>query len=196
MALMARPCLRRPRRRHRIRVALCVAPEPVMERLLERLLVRVATWLIVLGSAAAAGPLRAQDALDAELKQLSERAEGASSAAAVDSLRQDLLTFQRKHYGTAQAVKAAGILRGLPSPLDRLDAHAIPALERFDWHPKETVAVLGEHRGRQGGPVTCALFSKNGKWLVSGSSNGYVRVWDPKTMRLEHTFGHSLGAYC
>src|SRR5262249_27704829 len=100
-----------------------------------------------------------------------------------------------KHYGTAQAVKAAGILRGLPSPLDRLDAHAIPALERFDWHPKETVAVLGEHRGRQGGPVTCALFSKNGKWLVSGSSNGYVRVWDPNTMRPEHTFGPSLGPF-
>ena len=35
-----------------------------------------------------------------------------------------------------------------PSPLDRLDPAQIPAAERFDWQPKELVAVLGSHRGR------------------------------------------------
>jgi serine/threonine-protein kinase len=40
---------------------------------------------------------------------------------------------------------------GTPAPadlLDRLDPAAIPAAERFDWQPKELVAVLGEHRAR------------------------------------------------
>ena len=34
------------------------------------------------------------------------------------------------------------------------DPKAIPELDRFDWQPRELVAVLGEHRGRQGSTVT------------------------------------------
>ena len=26
--------------------------------------------------------------------------------------------------------------------------------------------------------------------------DGYIRIWDPTTMRLLHTFGHGAGAYC
>src|SRR5262249_54344991 len=70
-----------------------------------------------------------------------------------------------------------------------------PELEKFSWHPKETVAVLGEHRGRQGGAATALAWSKNGKWLASTSTNGYVRIWDPTTMRLVHTLGHGEGGY-
>ncbi len=135
---------------------------------------------------------RAGEASDAELKALIERANQATDT---DKLRQDVFAFRLRYPGTDNAVKAAGLLRDLPSPLDKLDSKAIPAIERFDWHPKETVAILGEHRGRQGGAATALAWSKNGKWLASTSTNGYVRIWDPASMRLLHTLGHSLGAY-
>lgn len=155
----------------------------------------VRVTFVVMLFAIVAAPCTAQTdspAAEAELQRLLERAGSGNKL----QVRQEVLVFQQKHYGTTQAVKAAALLRDLPSPLDQLDAKAIPALEKFDWHPKETVAIVGEHRGRQGGAVTSVLYSRNGKWLVSGSTNGYVRVWDPTTMRLVHTFGHSHGAYC
>jgi WD40 repeat protein len=134
-----------------------------------------------------------QNVGDEELQRLAARA---AKPDKIEPLRQDILALLRKYPGTAAALKAAGLLHDLPSPCDKLSAKSIPEIERFDWHPKETVAILGEHRGRQGGPVTCALFSKNGKWLASGSSNGYLRIWDSGSMRLKHTFGHTYGAYC
>src|SRR5205823_11320740 len=72
-----------------------------------------------------------------------------------EKLRQDILQFVRGKAGTTPAVQASALLPSLPSPLDRLDAKHIPELDRFDWQPKELVAVLGEHRGRHGHPVTC-----------------------------------------
>lgn len=129
---------------------------------------------------------------DAELKALAQRTAAGKD---VDKLRADIFAYRLRHPGTAGAVQAAGLLRDLPSPLDKLDAKAIPAIEKFDWHPKETVAILGEHRGRQGGAATAVAWSKNAKWLASTSTNGYVRIWDATTMRLLHTLGHSLGAY-
>ena len=131
--------------------------------------------------------------IEAELKSLALRAAQADQK--VGPLRLDLSRFRQRHPGTIQAVQAAGLLRDLPSPLDQLDAKNIPALERFDWHPKETVALLGDHRGRQGGPATAVAWSKNGKWLASGSTNGYIRIWDPAPMRLLHTLGHGSGVF-
>ena len=67
---------------------------------------------------------------------------------------------------------------------------AIPPLDRFDWQPKELVAVLGEHRGRHGNAVTCVTYSPDGKTVVSGGANGLVRLWDSATLRQK---GPSLG---
>src|SRR5262245_59814845 len=58
------------------------------------------------------------------------------------------------------------------SPLDALDPKKIPALEKFDWQPKELVAVLGEHKGRQGNTVTTVAFHPDGKHVASGGGNG------------------------
>jgi WD40 repeat protein len=149
-------------------------------------------WALVIALGQAAVVL-GQTPADDEVQRLITRA---SNTDKPETLRQDVLAFLRKHPGTPAAIKAAGVLHDLPSPCDKLSAKAIPELERFDWHPKETVAILGEHRGRQGGPVTSALFSRHGKWLASGSTNGYVRIWDSGTMRLKHTLGHTYGAYC
>src|SRR5438270_6464948 len=88
-------------------------------------------------------PALAQDAAEEEFQRLAARV---GKTDKTDGLRQDVMAFQKRHPGTPLAVKAAGLLRDLPSPLDKLDAKAIPELERFAWHPKETVAVLGEHK--------------------------------------------------
>lgn len=84
---------------------------------------------------------------------------------------------------------------GETSPLGKYDPKTIHPLEKFAWQPPELVAIFGEHRGRQGGPVTAVTYSRNGKMLVSGSSNGYVRFWDPATMRLRHLLGQYAGSY-
>lgn len=82
-----------------------------------------------------------------------------------------------------------------PSPLDRLESQGIPSLERFDWQPKELVAVMGEHRGRQGGTVSSVAWSRDGRLIASGGSSGLVRLWDPKTMVLRELLGHSSHVY-
>src|SRR5262249_15027702 len=76
-----------------------------------------------------------------------------------------------------------------PSPLDKLSASAIPKLERFDWQPKELVAVLGEHRGRQGVHAYSVAFSIDGKMVASGGGNGLIRFWDRTTMRQHYLIG-------
>jgi WD40 repeat protein/tRNA A-37 threonylcarbamoyl transferase component Bud32 len=70
-----------------------------------------------------------------------------------------------------------------PGPLDRLDAAAIPAEERFAWQPPELVAVLGEHRQRHWDGVLSVAWSADGKWIASGGIDHVIRVWDAATMR-------------
>ncbi len=80
--------------------------------------------------------------------------------------------------------------------LDLLDPANIPATERYDWQPKELVAVLGERRGSHGGPgagygnPSAVKFSPDGSRLVSaGHCFQGLRLWDPKTMQLIAGFG-------
>src|ERR1700719_4163677 len=129
---------------------------------------------------------------DVELKRLAERT---GKARDDEQLRQDIHAFRRMYPGTPQATRTAGLLRDLPSPLDKHDALNIPSLEKLAWQPKELVAIFGAHRGRQGGAVTSGVYRRNGKMLVSGSTNGYVRYWDPATMRLQHTLVQAGGPF-
>src|SRR5262249_22319343 len=57
-------------------------------------------------------------------------------------------------------------------------ADGVPARERFDWQPKELVAVLGEHRWRHWEMVKCLAISPDGRWAASGSRDETIRVWD------------------
>jgi WD40 repeat protein len=100
-----------------------------------------------------------------------------------DKLRQDILTFRRTYLGLPHVIRAADMLRQLPSPADRLDPRRIKPLEVFDWQPKELVAILGEHRGRQGGPVSCVAYSPDRKLIASGGAH-LVRLWDTDPKRL------------
>jgi len=113
-----------------------------------------------------------------------------------DRLRQEVLAFARKNAGTPAAMQAGRLLGQLPAPLDRLDRRSIPELERFKWQPKELVAVLGEHRGRHGSPVTCVAYSKDGKLIVSGGTNGHVRLWDSTTLRLKAVLSTGSSTQC
>jgi WD40 repeat protein len=152
-----------------------------------RSLVGVSLWAVLLAAALAlpsAGPARDADSdkAERELQGLRKRLPEASTAASRANLRHDLLAFETNYPG-ALAPRAAALLRELPSPLDALNPATIPQLERFDWQPKELVAVLGEHRGRHGGPLASALFHPDGSMIASGGVN-LVRLWDPATMRL------------
>jgi WD40 repeat protein len=118
---------------------------------------------------------------EAELQRLQARLRESSGDRS--ALRRDLLAFRLSYPGTAAAARAGALLARLPSPLDALSPTSIPALERFDWQPKELVAILGEHRGRQGSPVRCVAYSPDGTLVASGGGS-LVRVWDANTLRL------------
>jgi serine/threonine protein kinase/WD40 repeat protein len=76
------------------------------------------------------------------------------------------------------AVVAAG-----PSSLDKLDPTQIPASERFDWQPKQLVAVLGEHRQRHWGAASGVAVSRDGKHIATTGEDGMIRFWNPVTLR-------------
>lgn len=120
--------------------------------------------------------------LDARLAKLVERSKAPTGDQ--EKLRQEILGFRKAGLGTSYEVRANILLASLPSALDRLEPKNIPAIEKFNWHPKEMVALLGEHRGRHGGQVTCVAASQDSSMLASGGNN-YVRIWDPATMRLK-----------
>lgn len=124
---------------------------------------------------------------DAALKRLEETVRGSSGDRGM--LAAEIREFMAKYPGTPQSVRAAVLLRQLPSALDQLDPAKIAELEKFTWQPKELVGVLGEHRGRHAAPVSSVAFSRDGKWIASGGGS-LVRTWDPATMRLLSRVGH------
>jgi WD40 repeat protein len=133
------------------------------------------------------------DEPDAALAGLREQL--AKPGVNLERLRQDVLVYHRQHIGTVQGVRAGVLLSELPSPLDHLDPAKIPPLERFDWQPKELVAVLAEHRGRHGAAVSSVLITPDGKHIASGGGSSLVRLWEPESMRLREVLGASGVAY-
>src|SRR5438105_2027344 len=112
----------------------------------------VLTGLLALAVVADPSTAFADPKAEAALKPLLDRFDASSGDRA--ALARDLIAFRRAHAGTPEAVKAAELLAKLPSPLDQLDHTTIKKIERFDWQPKELVAVMGEHLGRHGAPVS------------------------------------------
>jgi WD40 repeat protein/serine/threonine protein kinase len=73
------------------------------------------------------------------------------------------------------------------SQVNPLTTQPIPSEERFDWQPKELVAVLGEHRLRHWGAGLALGFTPDGKELFSYGGENVVRYWDPTTGRERKT---------
>jgi hypothetical protein len=69
------------------------------------------------------------------------------------------------------------------SLLDFLNPDAIPAGDHLGWQPEELVAVLGEHKGRHWGMVRCVSWRPNGKQIVSGGDDLFIRIWDAESMQ-------------
>ncbi|MEZ6139200.1 MAG: protein kinase [Zavarzinella sp.] len=67
------------------------------------------------------------------------------------------------------------------SPLDNLDPEKIPAEEKFDWQPKELVAIVGTHQQLHWGAITDVAYSPKGDLIASVAADG-VRLWDAQTM--------------
>jgi hypothetical protein len=59
----------------------------------------------------------------------------------------------------------------------------IPSDERYEWQPKELVAVLGEHRGRHWGAVHTLAISTDGSTVASGGDDKVIRLWESSTLR-------------
>jgi WD40 repeat protein len=135
-------------------------------------------------------PSPAEIRAEAALNRLAGRLAGSSSEQS--KVRKELLVLRLTVPGTPSGIKASSLLAQLPSPLDRLDPKSIAKIERFDWQPKELVALLGEHRGRHGAQVSCVAYSLNGALIASGGAH-LVRLWRPSDMRLLGVIGHSYG---
>ncbi len=70
-----------------------------------------------------------------------------------------------------------------PSPLDALDAAAIPAAEKFDWQPKELVGVYGSHAARHWGSGSGLAVSPDGQTIATGGTDNTIRLWDATTLQ-------------
>jgi WD40 repeat protein/serine/threonine protein kinase len=142
--------------------------------------------LLLLRSGPAATPEEATPApkppalapVEAECQALEEKFAGPEPG----KLRPALLQFVRHNPGTPQALRIAALFRRLPSPLDQLDGTTIPESERFDWQPKELVAVLGEHRARFTGVALAVAFRPDGRPLCY-DNQGHPHCWDAHTLQ-------------
>ncbi len=68
--------------------------------------------------------------------------------------------------------------------LAALDNDKIPESERFEWQPKELVAVIGSDRLRNWWSISNVVFHPSGEFFVSTSQYGQARVWSTKTLKL------------
>jgi WD40 repeat protein len=125
-----------------------------------------------------------------ELAMLTRQTEAAAgrSGTAPGGLRDDLARFVASVPGTSEALDAARLMTRLTWPLDQLSREAIPPYELRTagfglaaQAPRELVAVLGDSRLRQWNRIDSVAVSHDGGWIVSGSDDGTVRVFQPGT---------------
>jgi len=153
-----------------------------------------APWLAVLLPCLLVRPAPAQEKDDPVIVKFREQL--ADKRTDREKLRLEVLSFLRRNAGTPAGVQAARVLGRLPSPPDHLDAKLIPDIERFDWQPKELVAVLGEHRGRQGNIVNAVACSRDGKRIASIGNDGSLRIWSTVNLRQEVRLGVGGAGQC
>ena len=69
--------------------------------------------------------------------------------------------------------------------MDKLDPKEIPPEERFDWQPKELVAVIGSHARKHWNSTALVVVSPDDKWAVTTNRHGQqIWVWNLATHAL------------
>lgn len=109
--------------------------------------------------------------------------------------------FPKKDDPTAKKEPPVGVVAGSPwtrvpvgqSPLDKLDPKEIPAEERFDYQPKELVAVIGTHARRMWWTVSAVAVSPDGKLAAISKRSGEVMLWDVATQKPKWPAPMTLG---
>ncbi|MFN4257817.1 MAG: protein kinase domain-containing protein [Gemmataceae bacterium] len=81
--------------------------------------------------------------------------------------------------------------RDLPF-LDRFGSAQIPASERVARQPRELVAVLGEHRGRNWQPIRTLGYTADGQNIVTVGTDQVIRLWDAQTLHERRVIGEPL----
>lgn len=99
--------------------------------------------------------------------------------AAVAPLRADLYAAYAKQIGTPDAGLIVGLLKRLPSPLDRLPVP--PA-------PDQPSVLVPDARPRHDGEIASIAVSADGNTLVTGGIDRTVRTWDAHTLLPKFTY--------
>jgi serine/threonine protein kinase/WD40 repeat protein len=84
------------------------------------------------------------------------------------------------------ATKAGSTAPQVPAP--DLDPARIPEFEQSPGQPKELVAVLGSSARRHGKHVTGLAYTADGRYLLSGSHDGWLIAWDADTLERRARF--------
>jgi WD40 repeat protein len=63
-----------------------------------------------------------------------------------------------------------------------------PDLRGWEWYYLKRLRLRNPAPLHQGSPVLSVAFSPDGRLLASGSSDGYIKVWDSKTGRERRSF--------
>jgi WD40 repeat protein len=84
-----------------------------------------------------------------------------------------------------------------PSPFDKLDPAGVPKAERFEWQPKELVAVVGSHARRHWGWVNAVAISPDGKLAASHAASGKdsLIIWDLAKQEVKWTLEDGSGPH-
>src|SRR5262249_46283509 len=98
-----------------------------------------------------------------------------------------LVVLMRGGGRTTTAATSPGPVATVVPPIDHLEPRGIAADEGFPWQ-KDVVAVLGKHRRRHWGSVTCLALSADGKHIATGGTDRHVRLWNAETLREEATY--------
>jgi serine/threonine protein kinase len=125
-----------------------------------------------------ATPTTAAEAAWARLVQTAGRPGGDA-----EGLRGALVAFRARYPGTTPSRAAAEMLAGLPSPLDRLQASALPPKARLFWVHPDLVAVLGRPLPLLIAPGQCVAFSPDGAQVACGGADKRVRRWQIAPLR-------------
>jgi hypothetical protein len=135
--------------------------------------------------ASAPSPVPVEE-VTAQLRALHARVE----AAPVAALHDDALGLWRRSRGTPEGVKAAALLREVPSPLDALERSAFPAA-LLENEPSDVVAVGGDPHPHvsAGGEV---VYAPDGR-LVAWAVDGRIVVWDLAPVRRCVSFDAHVG---